>query len=103
MSESELVRDLVQEGIQQAMQLEALKNIRFLINTAWFAIIITPVVLALILWRVWLIGPPRWRGISFRFPLPVAAAAKLLSKDEARRIATNVAKLTLMAATATSS
>jgi metal-responsive CopG/Arc/MetJ family transcriptional regulator len=45
MSESELVRDLVQEGIRQAMQLEALKNIRFLI--------ITPVVLALILWRVW--------------------------------------------------
>jgi hypothetical protein len=30
------------------------------------------------------------------------SAAKLLSKDEARRIATNVAKLTLMAATATS-
>ena len=29
MSESELVRDLVQEGIRQAMQLEALKNIRF--------------------------------------------------------------------------
>jgi hypothetical protein len=53
MSEFELVRDLVQEGIRQAMQLEALKNIRFLINTAWFAIIITPVVLALILWRVW--------------------------------------------------
>jgi len=53
MSESELVRDLVQEGIRQAMQLEALKNIRFLINTAWVAIIITPVVLALILWRVW--------------------------------------------------
>jgi hypothetical protein len=53
MSESELVRDLVQEGIRQALQLEALKNIRFLINTAWFAIIITPVVLALILWRVW--------------------------------------------------
>ena len=53
MSESELVRDLVQEGIRQAMQLEALKNIRFLINTAWFAIIITPVVLVLILWRVW--------------------------------------------------
>ena len=52
MSESELVRDLVQEGIRQAMQLEALKSIRFLINTAWFAIIITPVVLALILWCV---------------------------------------------------
>jgi hypothetical protein len=32
MSESELVRDLVQEGIRQAMQLEALKNIRFLIK-----------------------------------------------------------------------
>ena len=31
------------------------------------------------------------------------AAAKLLSKDEARRSATNVAKLTLLAATATSS
>jgi hypothetical protein len=59
MSESELVRDLVQEGIRQAMQLEALKNIRFLINTAWFAIMITPVILALI-------RPPGWRGISFR-------------------------------------
>lgn len=53
MSESDFVRDLVQEGIRQAMQLEALKNIRPLINTAWFAIIITPVVLTLILWRVW--------------------------------------------------
>jgi hypothetical protein len=31
------------------------------------------------------------------------AAAKLLSKDEARGSATNVAKLTLLAATATSS
>jgi hypothetical protein len=31
------------------------------------------------------------------------SAAKLLSKDEARQSATNVAKLTLMAATATSS
>jgi hypothetical protein len=31
------------------------------------------------------------------------SAAKLLSKDEARRSASNVAKLTLMAATATSS
>jgi hypothetical protein len=31
------------------------------------------------------------------------SSAKLLSKDEARRSATNVAKLTLMAATATSS
>ena len=49
MSESEFVRDLVQEGIRQAMQLEALKNIRLLINAAWFAIIITPVVLTLIL------------------------------------------------------
>jgi hypothetical protein len=53
MSESEFVRDLVQEGIRQAMQLEALKNIQLLINTAWFAIISTPVVLTLILWRVW--------------------------------------------------
>jgi len=53
MSESEFVRDLVQEGIRQATQLEALKNIRLLINTACFAIIGTPVVLALILWRVW--------------------------------------------------
>ncbi len=53
MSESEFVRDLVQEGVRQAMQLEALKNIRLLINTAWFAIIVTPVVLTLILWRVW--------------------------------------------------
>jgi hypothetical protein len=52
-SESELVRDLVQEGIPQAMQVEALKNIRFLINTAWIAVIITPGVLALILWRAW--------------------------------------------------
>ena len=53
MSESEFVRDLVQEGIRQATQLEALKNIQLLINTACFAIIGTPVVLALILWRVW--------------------------------------------------
>jgi hypothetical protein len=53
MTESELVHDLVQEVIRQAMQLEALKSIRFLMNTAWFAIIITPIVLALILWRVW--------------------------------------------------
>ena len=53
MSESEFVRDLVQQGVRQAMQLEALKNIRLLINTAWFAIIVTPVVLTLILWRVW--------------------------------------------------
>jgi hypothetical protein len=53
MSESEFVRDLVQEGIRQAARLEALKNIRLLINTAWFAIIITPVVLTLMPWRVW--------------------------------------------------
>jgi hypothetical protein len=39
--------------IRQAMQLEALKNIRLLINTAWFAIIITPVVSTLMLRRVW--------------------------------------------------
>jgi hypothetical protein len=38
----EFVRDLVQEGIRQAMQFEA-----------WLAIIITPVVLTLILRRVW--------------------------------------------------
>ena len=31
MSESEFVRELVQEGIRQATQLEALKNIRLLI------------------------------------------------------------------------
>jgi hypothetical protein len=53
MSESEFVRDLVQEGIRQGTQLEALKNIRLLINTACFATIVTPVVLVLILWRVW--------------------------------------------------
>jgi heme/copper-type cytochrome/quinol oxidase subunit 2 len=66
MSESELVRDLVQEGIRQAMQLEALKSIRFLINTAWFAIIVTPVVLALILWRVWYRRTKAAGSVSFR-------------------------------------
>jgi hypothetical protein len=81
MSESEFVRDLVQEGIRQSTQLEALKNIRLLINTACFAIIVTPVVLALILWRVWWIGPQE------------AATSKLLTNDEARRIAANIAKL----------
>ena len=45
--------DLIQEGIRQAMRREAVKNLRFLINTAWLAIIVAPIILALILWRVW--------------------------------------------------
>ena len=81
MSESEFVRDLVQEGLRQATQLEALKNIRLLINTACFAISVTPVVLTLILWRVWLIVPQEARYIQ------------VLINDEARRIAVNIAKL----------
>lgn len=45
--------DLIQEGIRQAMRREAMKNIRFFVDTVWFAIIATPILLALILWRVW--------------------------------------------------
>jgi hypothetical protein len=39
--------------IQQAFRREAVKEIWWLINTAWFAIISLPILLALILWRVW--------------------------------------------------
>lgn len=45
--------DLIQEGIRQAMRREAVKNLRFLINTSWLAIISTPILLLLILWRLW--------------------------------------------------
>jgi len=44
---------LLLESIRQAMRRESTENIRFLVNTAWFAIISTPILLALILWRVW--------------------------------------------------
>jgi hypothetical protein len=45
--------DLIQEGMRNAMRREAIKNIRFLIDTAWLAVISIPILLALILWRVW--------------------------------------------------
>ena len=35
------------------MRREAIKNIRLLIDSAWRAIVSTPILLALILWRVW--------------------------------------------------
>ena len=34
--------DLVQQGIQQARYSETVKSVRFLINTAWLAIVSTP-------------------------------------------------------------
>ena len=51
--EDDIEPDLVQEAFQQAWRREAIANMRFLINTAWLAIVSTPILLALILWRVW--------------------------------------------------
>jgi hypothetical protein len=45
--------DLIQDALLQAKYREAVKNMRSLINAAWFASVSTPILLALILWRVW--------------------------------------------------
>ena len=45
--------DLFLGPMRQAMRREAIQNIRFAINTALFALVSTPILLALILWRVW--------------------------------------------------
>jgi len=45
--------DIIQEHFQQARRAEAAGEIRFLIKSAWLAIVSTPILLALILWRVW--------------------------------------------------
>jgi hypothetical protein len=39
--------------IQQAIRRAAVKEIWWLINTAWLALISIPILLGLILWRVW--------------------------------------------------
>jgi hypothetical protein len=44
--------DLIQEAIRQAKYREAVTNMRGLINTVWLSSVITPILLALILWRV---------------------------------------------------
>lgn len=45
--------DLVQQAFRQARQREAVEELKFLIRTAWLALVSVPALLALILWRVW--------------------------------------------------
>ena len=45
--------DIIQEGIRQAMRRETILNLRWLISILELSCISTPILLALILWRVW--------------------------------------------------
>jgi hypothetical protein len=45
--------NLIQEGTRQAMRREAILNMRWLISIVELSCISTPILLALILWRVW--------------------------------------------------
>jgi hypothetical protein len=45
--------DLIQEGIRQAMRRETILNMRWLIFIVEISCISTPILLVLILWRVW--------------------------------------------------
>jgi hypothetical protein len=45
--------DLVQEGIRQAVRHEAIQNIRRFMSIVELACISMPILLALILWRLW--------------------------------------------------
>jgi hypothetical protein len=53
MPDLDIEPDLIQEGIRRAKYREAVENLRFLANTAWFAVMSIPILLALILWRIW--------------------------------------------------
>jgi hypothetical protein len=45
--------DIIQEGIRQAMRRETVLNLRWLISIVELSCISTPILLALILWRIW--------------------------------------------------
>jgi hypothetical protein len=45
--------DLIQEAARQAMRRDAVKSIRWFLSTVELSSIVTPILLALILWRVW--------------------------------------------------
>jgi hypothetical protein len=45
--------DLIEEGIRQAKLRDASQNLRWFISVVELSSVITPVLLALILWRVW--------------------------------------------------
>jgi hypothetical protein len=45
--------DLIQQGLRQAMLREAAENLRWFLTIVELSSISTPILLALILWRVW--------------------------------------------------
>jgi len=45
--------DLIQDALRQAKYREAVQNMRSLISAVWLSSVSTPILLALILWRVW--------------------------------------------------
>jgi hypothetical protein len=45
--------DLIQEGIRQAIRRDAIQNIRWFTSVVELSCISTPILLGLILWRVW--------------------------------------------------
>lgn len=45
--------NLVQQGFRQARIKDGIRNLRYLLYLFEFSSIVTPILLALILWRVW--------------------------------------------------
>jgi hypothetical protein len=53
MREHDIERDIIQDTFRQHMRNEVIRNLRLTLNIIEVSSVITPILLALILWRVW--------------------------------------------------